>query len=146
MDKLMKAAASIAAQFFRDFDLRGGVVWDGEKKLSVEQACSYEGALTPILWMLREFVEDYEIAFPALHYSPDQASITGLKLVGIEASRSASPAIFMLADFLRNELAPEEISDLDLSVLFTNFRTWAAENVLNQDGGEMGPQGERRPE
>lgn len=129
MDKLLKAASSVAEQVFKDYAKRGGVIRDGARKLTVTEAAGQDGALAPILWMLREFIVEYDIEFPAPRYEANPQALTGVSLAGLEVSSSSSPSIFMLADFLRNELVPSATNDVDLSLLFGNFREWAADNV-----------------
>lgn len=136
MDKLMQAMELVAAQAMADFCRRGGVIRDGERQLSVEEAATFRGALTPIVWMLGEFAEDYGLDFPALTFRSDQDAMTGAVLVEMGVSRSASPTVFTLADFIRNELTPELVLDLDLSILIANFKDWAALNIPGCAGPE----------
>lgn len=145
MDKLLKAASSVAEQVFNEHAQRGGTVRDGERVLSVAEAASFKGALTPILWMLREFIVEYEIDFPTPIYKADPDALLGVSVEALEVSRSASPSVFMLADFLRNEIVPQDTLDLDLSMLFSNFREWAAKHVLSARSVRP-PQGEQEPE
>ena len=127
MEKLLNAASEVAAQVFGEYLERGGVLRDGARTLSVDEAASAKGALTPILWMLQEFITEYEIEFPKMVYSVDPDSMVGASITGMEVSRSASPLLFMLSDFLRREIVPESVDDFDMSLLFSNFREWAAQ-------------------
>lgn len=145
MDKLLKAAVSVAEQVFKEFVNRGGVIRDGDRRLSAVQAASAQGALPPILWMLHEFIVEYEIDFPQPRYAVDPDALLGVSVVALEVSKSASPSVFMLADFLRNELVPQATNDVDLSVLFANFKGWAGENVHVAQGVDL-QLGEQEPE
>lgn len=145
MDKLLNAASSVAEQAFKDFVIRGGVIRDGARPLSATQAASFRGALTPILWMLREFIVEYSVEFPQPRYVADPEAMLGVSVDALEVSASASPVVFMLSDFIRNELASANTADLDLSLLFANFREWAAENVPGTARPVSAP-GDQRPE
>lgn len=144
MDKLMQAMELVAAQAMADFCRRGGVIRDGDRQITVEEAASFRGALTPIVWMLGEFAGDYGLDFPGLTFAGDKEAMVGVVVVELGVSRSASPTVFTLADFIRNELTPESILDLDLSILFANFKDWAAQNVPGYDGPER--TGTQQPE
>ena len=129
MDKVLNAAQKVAAQVFSEFSQRGGVIRAGARVLSSEQAASPVGALPPLLYMLREFVEDYEMEFPVPVFRAQAQALTGVEVTALKTAGSASPAIFMLADFLRNELVPAEVHDLDLAQLLENFYGWAHDQV-----------------
>ena len=145
MDKILKAAASVAEQVFTEYAQRGGVIRDGDRVLSVSETASVKGVLVALLWMLREFIDDYEIDFPVPVYVADPDTLLGVSVESLDVSRSASPSIFMLSDFLRNEIVPQDVSNLDLSLLLANFREWAVQNVPGASMIQVYP-GQRKPE
>lgn len=144
MDKLLLAMERVAEDVFADFMRRGGIVHDAGRNLSLMETASLSGALTPILWMQSEFASEYGLPFPGLVFKASGEALCGVVIETLDVSRSASPAVFMLSDFLRNEVIGE-IVDLDLSLLFENFREWAAGNVPGV-APYSGPGGDRRPE
>lgn len=141
MDNLLNAANKVAMQVFSEYVERGGVIRDGARILSIDEAASTKGALTPLLWMMHEFITEYEIECPTMVYSADPESMVGMAITGMEVSRSASPVLFMLSDFLRSEIVPETVKDFDVSLLFSNFKEWAAQqeshNVVAAAGAQQ---------
>lgn len=148
MDNLLNAVRAVAAEVFDEYALRGGVIRNGSQALSVDEASSLGGALTPIIWMCREFIAEYDIEFPQPMYQADPEALSGVSITGMDVSRSSSPMVFMLADFLRHEIVPQGIMDFDVSVLVANFKDWAVENVPGFEAQQaQAPSGhDREPE
>lgn len=130
---MLAAMESVGEQVFRDFAARGGIVRDDEVALGVEKVGSFKGGLTPLLWMARQFTLDYQLDFPDVAYFRDPAALTGVRAVCLTVEHSGASAVFSFADFLRNEIVPAHVQDLDLSLLLRSFKEWSLENVFEDE-------------
>lgn len=133
MQNLLAAMESVGEQVFRDYAARGGIVRDDEVALGVEKVGSFNGGLTPLLWMARQFTLDYQLDFPDVAYFRDPAALTGVRAVCLTVEHSGASAVFSFADFLRNEIVPAHVQDLDLSLLLRSFKEWSLENVFEEE-------------
>lgn len=126
---LHRVLERLAKEVASDFCSRGGSITDGERDIPVEDVGSFNGALTPILWMAVEFFEDIQLQFPGVVYKAEVDSMTGFVLDRLTIEGSVSPVVFLFSDFLRNELFGGYTNKVDLSTLLTNFRSWGLEHL-----------------
>lgn len=144
MNKIIHHLSDLTLHVFREFQNRQGVVRDGATILQPEQIGSTTGGLPAILWMTKEFFDEYGLhGFPDLSFKADSQSQTGYIVEDIKIKSSASQGLLMLSDFLRKEVVPETVSELDLADLFANFREWAKLHAL-PESSPSGPN--RRPQ
>ena len=138
MNKLTNAVAKITQTVFSKFIDRGGILRDGEHILTAEQMASTTGGLPPLLWMTKSFiVDDYKLSFAkTLAFTADPEAYTGYSLELIEAEGSASPTLLGLSSFLRYEVVPDHLMEIDFSSLFRHFKEWCQENVSDFDAQE----------
>jgi len=134
MDKLLKIMESVASGVIGEFAARGGVLRDGDRPVAPDVASAVRGGLSPLLWMLSEFMADYDLDFPEIVYRTDPDSLTGFVADRVVSDGSSSPPIFALSDFLKNELFPASVHEFDMSSLLIGFREWGFDHVDNAPG------------
>jgi hypothetical protein len=129
MRHITPSLSKLSNAIFRDFVERGGVLRDGTKEIHPDLLSSQSGGLPALLWMTKEFVDDYELGFPILEFLPDGQAYTGFALVEPRDVGSSASLLLKVSDFLRNEVVPVGVVDLDLGALFSNFKEWCEWNV-----------------
>lgn len=142
MDKLNEALSRIAERIFDDFVARGGVIRENESSLGATVVASPQGGLPAILWVVQQFYQDYSLDFPQINFRRDPTAHTGYALEAVVVPHASSPVLLMVSDFLRNEMLQEQVAEIDLGVMFSNFREWCAANVAPASGMEAGNQSE----
>jgi len=129
MQKLLYSLTQIGAEVMTQYAARGGVIRFGESIVSQEVMSSLPGMLTPMLWMAAQFSRDFQVEFPEVRYSRSSTGLTGFSATEVTPINSGAVSVFAFADFLRNELVPVHVADLDMTPMVRAFKEWAHENV-----------------
>jgi len=129
MDKLKNAIYQVASRIFSDFSARGAVLRDGVE-VDPQLMASHDGGLPMVLWVVSEFYRDYKVVFPDIRYRVQENAYTGYVVDEIVIADSSSVVLYMLSDFLRNEMLAEKVMEIDIAVMLKNFQQWCAQHVM----------------
>lgn len=130
-EKLVPIATKLVREALESFVSNGGRLHDAGRPLTPERVAAPDGGLPAVLFFAEEFLGSYEIDFATFDFESDPAALLGVTMPKMYSEWSAtSTPLFFLSDFIRNELIPSANGDLDLSVLFANFRIWLGERVV----------------
>ena len=122
---LINGLQALAARVASEFVQRGGRLLNNGEPLSPELLASPAGGLGPLLWMVREYADDYDLPFTGLRFYRNEDALSGFALSEVVASKDWAPMVlYTFNDFLRHEMAAENLEEVDLGPLFENFREW----------------------
>ncbi|WP_432262895.1 hypothetical protein [Cupriavidus sp. TMH.W2] len=131
-EKLVPIAAKLVREALESFVSNGGRLHDAGRPLTPERVAAPDGGLPAVLFFAEEFLGSYEIDFATFDFEPDPEALLGVTMPKMYSEWHAkSTPLFFLSDFMRNELIPIAQGDLDLSVLFGNFRAWLGERMVS---------------
>ncbi|CAE6794693.1 hypothetical protein R70006_05016 [Paraburkholderia domus] len=147
MEKLTQQLSRLAERVATDFEGRGGKLLNNGDDLKPARLAAADGGLGPLLWMASEFLADFEMPFGNIGFQRDEDALTGFSLTAIWSDAPAGVEVMTLAftDFLRNEVLPEGLAEVDLGQLFSNFNEWCEAQGTSPRLTQTGPEG-RPPE
>jgi len=118
----------LVARAANEFVQRGGRLLNNGEPMLPELLASPMGGLGPLLWMVREYADDYELPFAGLRFYRSEEALTGFLLQEVQTSKHR--AAFLLQtfnDFLHHEMVAANLEEVDLGPLLENFREWAVD-------------------
>lgn len=130
MDKLKTALSNLLSKIFSDYQHGGGVIKIANVDVDPDVASGSAGAAPALVWLAEKFYADYQIEFPAITYKPDAAAQTGFSIDRIDITGSPSAFLLLMTSFLRDEVFPANVVEVELDVLLDDFSKWCHENVM----------------
>ncbi|WP_199028507.1 hypothetical protein [Ralstonia sp. ASV6] len=134
MTDLLNGLQKLATRVASDFVVRGGRLLNNDVPVTPELLASPTGGLGALLWMVREFADDYDLPFAGLRFHRSDDALTGYVLSDVLANDDwASMVTLIFGDVLRNEILLVNVEEWDVAPLLEHFRDWAVEQGVSPE-------------